>query len=229
MTAEQDTDRRQTSGDAGPYVPALGREWLTWLFDPMLKLTTRECVFKERLLEQADLRAGMDVLDLGCGTGTLMVLAKRRVPEANVTGIDGDPNVLERARRKADRAGCLVKFDQGLSYDLPYAAASFDRVLSSLFFHHLVRRDKERTISELRRVLRPGGELHVADWGAPRGPVMKMLSTSIRLLDGHETTRDNLEGRLPWLFEEAGFEQVSTRGHMQTIYGTLAFLAAVSP
>jgi ubiquinone/menaquinone biosynthesis C-methylase UbiE len=122
--------------------------------------------------------------------------------------------------------GLKVRFDQGLSYELPYPDASFDRVLSSLFFHHLVPADKERTIREIRRVLRPGGRLHVADWGAPTDRLMRTLSMSIRLLDGFETTRDNVRGALPRLFEEGGFEQVSERGDLGTIYGTLAFYSA---
>jgi SAM-dependent methyltransferase len=218
-----------SASERGRYVPAAGRDWLTALYDPVIRLTTRERLFKERLLDQAALRPGMDVLDLGCGTGTLAVWAKQRTPQANFVGLDGDSKMLERARRKAGEAELAIRFDQGLSYDLPYPAASFDRVLSSLFFHHLVPDDKRRTIAEIRRVLRPGGELHVADFGAPANPVMRALSFSIQLLDGFENTRDNFAGALPKLFGEGGLEQATLRGEVSTVYGTLAFYSAVRP
>jgi ubiquinone/menaquinone biosynthesis C-methylase UbiE len=220
MSARPDTGN-------GRFVPALGRDWLTSLYDPVVRLTTREGTFKRRLLEQAGLKGPIDVLDLGCGTGSLVILAKQASPETNLTGLDGDPQMLSRAREKADKASVAVRFDQGLSYELPYPDASFDRVLSSLFFHHLERGDKERTVEQVRRVLRPGGELHVVDWGSPAGPLSRALFLSIQLLDGFETTRDNVEGLLPWLFERGGFEDVSLRGQMQTVYGTLAFHSAV--
>jgi ubiquinone/menaquinone biosynthesis C-methylase UbiE len=211
------------------FVPALGYDWLTALYDPVVRLTTREGHFKHRLLDQADVQGGMDVLDLGCGTGTLAILAKREAPEASVTGLDADPKVLERALRKAERAGCAVEFDQGLSDELPYPDGSFDRILSSLFFHHLERDAKERTIGEASRVLRGGGELHVADWGRPAGLAMHALSWSIRLLDGAAPTRDNLAGALPDLFEQNGLEKALLRDQMSTIYGTLAFYSASKP
>jgi SAM-dependent methyltransferase len=211
------------------YVPAAGRDWLTAVYDPILRLTTRERRFKERLLEQAGIRAGMDVLDLGCGTGTLAILTKERNPEANIVGLDGDPKVLGRAKRKSEGAGFTIRFDQGLSYDLPYPDAKFDRVLSSLFFHHLVPHDKKRTVAEIRRVLKPGGELHVADFGAPANPLMRMLSSSIRLLDGEENTRENFAGALPGLFGEGGLADARRREEISTIYGTLAFYSATRP
>jgi ubiquinone/menaquinone biosynthesis C-methylase UbiE len=195
----------------------------------LLRLTTRECRFKERLLEQAALRDGMDVLDLGCGTGTLAIWTKERNPQANIVGLDGDRKVLERAKRKAEDAGSNIRFDQGLSYELPYRDASFDRVLSSLFFHHLMPSEKQRTVAEIRRVLRPGGELHVADFGAPANPLMRMLSLSIRLLDGAENTRENFADALPGLFGEGGLADARRRGEMSTIYGTLAFYSATRP
>jgi SAM-dependent methyltransferase len=211
------------------YVPAAGHEWLTALYDPILRLTTRERRFKERLLEQAAITAGMDVLDLGCGTGTLAIWTKERNPQANIVGLDGDPKVLERAKRKSEEAGSNIRFDQGLSYELPYPDASFDRVLSSLFFHHLVPGDKRRTVAEIRRVLRLGGELHVADFGAPANPLMRMLSSSIRILDGEENTRENFAGVLPGLFGQGGLAEARRRGEMSTIYGTLAFYSATRP
>jgi SAM-dependent methyltransferase len=153
-------------------------------------------------------------------------MAAERAPGANISGLDGDPKVLERARSKAVAAGAQIRFAEGLSDDLPYPDASFDRVLSSLFFHHLDRSGKERTLAEVRRVLRPGGELHVADWGRPANPLMRVLFTSIRLLDGADSTRDNVDGALPLLFTEAGLEDARVRGGLSTVYGTLAFYSA---
>jgi ubiquinone/menaquinone biosynthesis C-methylase UbiE len=210
------------------YIPALGWDRLTTLYDPVVRFTTREHAFKERLLDQAALSRAADVLDLGCGTGTLAVMAKERAPRANVIGLDGDPKMLERARSKAEAAGMTVRFDEGLSFELPYPDASFDRVMSSLFFHHLDRSGKERTLAEARRVLRPAGELHVADWGRPANPLMRILFTTIRLVDGAESTRDNVEGALPQLFTDAGFEEATVCGNLSTPYGTLAFYSAVS-
>jgi hypothetical protein len=89
--------------------------------------------------------------------------------------------------------------------------------------------DKRRTVAEIRRVLRPGGELHVADFGAPANPLMRMLSSSIRILDGEENTRENFAGVLPGLFGQGGLAEARRRGEMSTIYGTLAFYSATRP
>ena len=210
----------------GRYVPALGRDRLTPLYDPLLRLTVRERAFKRRLLEQARPAAGMEVLDLGCGTGTLAVAAKQRAPGIAIRGLDGDPKVLSRAREKAARAGVAVEFDEGLSYELPYTDQRFDRVLSTLFFHHLSRADKQRTISEIRRVLKPGGELHVADLGPPASPPMRLLSWPVRLLDGRESTADNFAGNLPNLFAERGLSKVAVRDRLSTAVGTLVLYSA---
>jgi len=211
------------------YVPALGLRALTGLYDPVVRLTTREGAFKSRLLERAGLQPGERVLDLGCGTGTLAIQAKRGQPDAEIVGLDGDPEVLGRARRKAAGAGVEVDFDEGYSTELPYGASSFDVVLSTLFFHHLTGSDKRRTAAEVLRVLKPGGRLQVADWGRPADPAMRLLSTSIRLLDGFEQTRDNLAGSLPRIFDEAKLSDAAEVGRMRTAFGTLAFYRATRP
>ncbi|MBI4589661.1 MAG: class I SAM-dependent methyltransferase [Candidatus Rokubacteria bacterium] len=171
----------------------------------------------------------MRVLDLGCGTGTMAVWMKRRTPAAVIVGLDGDPDVLAIARRNATRMGLEIEFRHGLSYELPFAEGAFDRVLSSLFFHHLLPAQKRRTLAEVFRILSPGGELYVADWGRPSGWMMRVLSYSIQLLDGFANTADHVEGRLPQYFREAGFEAVELRSQLATPYGTMALYSARRP
>jgi ubiquinone/menaquinone biosynthesis C-methylase UbiE len=186
------------------YLPALRFRVLTPLFDGVVRTTMRERRFKEMLLDQAGLKPGQRVLDLGCGTGTLALMAAEREPALELVGLDADPQILERARRKATAAGAEIRFDEGLSTELPYEDASFDRVFSTLFFHHLKPADKRLTAAEVARVLRPGGELHVADFGPPGDPLMRVAFGIVRLVDGRETTQENMEGRLPAIFEDNG-------------------------
>lgn len=211
------------------YIPALGYDALTALYDPVVALTTRERTFKTALINQARIAGGHRVLDLACGTGTMAVWIKARVPGAEVTGIDGDPKVLARARAKAAAAGAAIRFDEGLSYALPYPDKAFDRVLSSLFFHHLSREDKLRTAREVFRVLRPGGEFHVADWGKAANPLMRVLFYAIQILDGFPNTADNVLGRLPEVFRSAGFGDAAVKGEFSTVFGTMILYQAGRP
>lgn len=209
------------------YVPALSFHWLTPYYDAVVGTTTRERAFKHALIQQAGFQAGQQVLDLASGTGTLTIWIKQSQPLATVTGVDGDPAVLSIATRKAQQANVEVQFDHALSYNLPYPAAHFDRVVSSLFFHHLTWENKQRTARELFRVLKPGAELHVADWGYPTSMLMRGLFLSIQLLDGFKNTQDNVSGKLIELFQQAGFSEVAQRQTFGTIYGTMALYSAV--
>lgn len=213
----------------GDFVPALRVPALTRFYDPVVALTTRESAFKRHLIEQASPAPGDRILDLGCGTGTLALLIKQTEPEAELFGLDADPEMLARARAKAEESGVAIQFADGLSNELPYEDASFDQVVSTLFFHHLKLGVKEQTAAEISRVLRPGGELHVADWGRPSDPLMHGLSTSIRLLDGFEPTRDNLSGALPAIFGQAGLVGAEQTGQLRTVFGTMAFYRAERP
>lgn len=211
------------------YLPAVRFDFLTPVFDVFAKSTTRERTFKQRLLDQAGLEGDLDVLDLGSGSGTLAIWAKQRQPDMRIRGLDGDSAIIGQAVRKAERAELDIPFDEGLSYELPYEDASFDRVLSTLFFHHLVLRDKERTIAEVARVLRPGGELHVADWGEPRSLPAKLAAVAIRKFDGDEPTRDNLAGRLPELFEAGGLVDARERERVSAPLGVVSLYSARRP
>lgn len=222
----------QSAEEAGErqYVPALRVRALTRFYDPVVALTVRERKFKRRLLEQLSPEPGQRILDLGCGTGTLAFLIKQEEPDAEVHGLDADPEILARARSKEEESGGQeVSFVRGLSDELPYEDESFDRVVTSLFFHHLTREVKLRTAAEIVRVLRPGGELHFADWGSPSDPFMAALSLGIRTLDGFEPTRDNFSGRLPAVLEEGGLADARQTDQLRTAFGTMGLYWARKP
>jgi ubiquinone/menaquinone biosynthesis C-methylase UbiE len=208
------------------YLPALRFSALTRIYDPVVALTSRERRFKELLVEQAAPAPGQRILDLGCGTGTLAIQVKQREPGAEVVGLDADPAMLSQAREKAERAGVELTLTEGFSNELPFEDGSFDRVLSTLFFHHLDPEPKRQTAREIARVLRKDGELHVADWGKPSDPVMAVAILGIRLLDGFENTADNVNGNLPRIFEEAGLPDAEQTDRLRTPLGTLALYRA---
>ena len=203
------------------YIPALGYDWLARLYDPVVRTTTREGSFKRRLVEQSGVTDGFQVLDLACGTGTLAILLKQASPGAAITGIDGDPRILKLAKEKALRACVEIRFDEGMSFCLPYPAGTFHRVISSLFFHHLTRENKLKSLCEVKRVLKPRGELHVADWGLPANPLMKFSSRFVQMLDGFETTTDSFGGLLSQFMAQAGFGPVEETSSFNTLFGTI--------
>jgi SAM-dependent methyltransferase len=211
------------------YVPALGHAWLTAAYDPVVRVTTRERAFKRRLLASAHLDDAHSLLDIGCGTGTFAIQAKRAHPEVEVVGLDADPRILETARAKAATEGIDVSFVEGVADRLPFPDRSFDRVTASLFFHHLATDMKLAVATEILRVLLGGGQLHVADWGIPANTLMRVLFVPVQLLDGFANTNDNLRGELPLALQKVGFEDVEATGELSTMLGTLAFYSSRRP
>src|SRR5215203_1640215 len=193
-----------------PYLPAMGRDRLLPLYDPLQRLLGMGLVHRW-LVDQARIQPEQRVLELGCGTGNLAILVKRLHPGAEVVGIDPDPKALARAQRKAGRE------------ELPYPDGSFDRVLSALMFHHLGPEEQEKSLDEARRVLKPGGSLHLLDFG---GAKVRSAGFLARLHHRGERLRNNLGDRIPTLMGEAGFAdptEVASRG---TIAGRLTYYRA---
>jgi ubiquinone/menaquinone biosynthesis C-methylase UbiE len=159
---------RESAIDA-EYIPATRWRVFSRLYDPVLALAMREQRFRGLMRERvsADLPEGGTAVDVGCGTGTFGIALASERRDAHVIGIDGDPEILAMARRKPGAE--VVEWRDGLAQEMPLADASADVVTMSLVLHHLLPADKHEALTEARRVLRPGGRLHVA--GAGLGPV----------------------------------------------------------
>ncbi len=185
------------------FVPGFGREWLLPLYDPVTKLLGLGPA-RRALIAHASLRPWHRALDIGCGTGTLAVQIKRRQPEVEVVGLDPDAKALVRGSLKAKRAGVPVQFDRGFSDALTYPDDSFDRVFSSFMFHHLELEEKERTLREVRRVLKPDGRLLLLDFA---GREVGGAGRAARAIHSSHRLAGNDEAIVLALMREAGFAE----------------------
>ncbi len=200
------------------YVVAFRWNFLTPMYDLIMRVFTRDYVFKLELVRQAHLKNGGNVLDIGCGTGTLTIIAKKACPEARVVGIDGDPRILRIAKSKMAEARLNISLEHGMASTLPHVGDSFDRILASMVLHHLTRDDRMRVLREALRVLKPGGELHVAELCKAQNVAMKVASFLPRRF---EDTSDFLKGLLPQMLHEAGFSNVEETTEFATLFGSV--------
>lgn len=212
-------------GPRKDFVPGAGHDWLLPLYDPLIRMLGISAAHRQ-LVDQADIRPGHRILEVGCGTGNLAVLVKRLHPQADVVGLDPDPKALARARRTAARAALAVRLDRGFAEALPYPDATFDRVLSALMFHHLESDEQGAMMREVRRVLRPGGSLHLLDFG---GATARSDGVIARLVHRSERLRGNFGDVVPTLMAEAGFVDPTEVAHRVTIVGRFTSYRASTP
>lgn len=211
--------RSNPSREQRDYLPGMGKHWLLPLYDPFTRLAGVGRVH-ERLLDRANLRPGQRVLEIGCGTGNLLLTLKRRRPDVDALGIDPDPGALRRARRKAARQNLRIRYEQAFADELPLPDDSFDRVLSSFMLHHLDEGDRARALREASRVLRPGGELHVVDIdGTPSGRQVGRAHRNARIAQ-------SLPERVLAALTDAGLAGVTQNGHGRVRLGPVVFYRA---
>jgi ubiquinone/menaquinone biosynthesis C-methylase UbiE len=203
--------------DDRPFLPAAGRDAFLPLYDPFTRLFGFMRAL-DQLIAGAELRPSHEILDIGCGTGTLAVRVVQRYPGVRVTGVDPDPKALARAAKKAARAGVSVRFERGFADALQYRNDSFDRVFSSMMLHHVHRREKPKALGEMRRVLKPDGRLELMDlvMHGHRG----LLA---RLLHGKGQLSANADDRIMAMLREAGFPEVTKTGERQTLFGPIGY------
>ena len=125
------------------YIPALRFRWLTPMYDFFLNVTMPEKRIKQALIDLASIHSNSTVLDFGCGAATLTIMIKQMNPEANLTGIDVDMAILNKAVQKIKKSKLDILLRDYDGILLPFQDNSFDRILSCLVFHHLDTEKKQ--------------------------------------------------------------------------------------
>ena len=179
-----------TSTEMDALKTRLRATWIAGDFGQIAKYYTDEA---EAFINRLNLRPGMKVLDVACGTGNLALPAARA--GAEVTGVDIAPNLVEQARENAKREGLNVRFDDGDAEGLPYEDASFDVVVT--MFGAMFAPRPELVASELKRVCRPGGVIAMANW-TPSGFIGQMFKTTV----SHVPPPPNMPSPVMWGVEE---------------------------
>lgn len=212
------------------YTPAAGVSWLTPLYDTLVATLTREKVWRRAFVAQIAPGSGDAIVDLGCGTGSMLVRLGKAAPGAQLMGVDPDADVLRLAQRKAAGAGVSLRLLQGFGRDAAglCGGAGVTKVISSLVLHQTPMAEKRATLAAARELLPVGGELHIADYGQQKGWLMRALfRVTVQLVDGMADTEPQAKGLLPDLIAEAGFGQVVETRAFDTPTGTIRLYRAV--
>jgi len=175
-------------------------------YDKLMKRMTfgREGELRETTVSLAGVQPGDCVLEVGCGTGTLTLAAKRRAgPSGKVFGIDVIPVMIELSQRKAAEAGEEITFQLASIADIPFPANHFDVVMCSFMIFHMSEMTRQKGIAEVFRVLKPQGRWLVVDAGTPTNPLAKAF---VKMISGGELPPD-LQVLRP-LMEACGFSDI---------------------
>lgn len=214
-------------------VPATGWGVFLRFYDPLVAVFARQAFCQRHMIEQVrdvfrqTAKEPIRILDVGCGTGTFASAVEATFttepgesPHVSVQALDADPRILAEAERK-NSAMQHVRWILGDAVSIPIAEDSMDIVVSSLVFHHLTPSEKQQALSEIRRVLAPGGTLILLDYGQPQSILASWQFCLVRILDGWERTRCNARGQLPHLMHSTGFEVPAETLTAATLLGTI--------
>ena len=171
-------------------------------------------------VNQALVNPGDSVLDVGCGTGEVTLLAKSRAKAGSVYGIDPAPEMIAVARKKAARKRLEIDFRVGVIEALPFSDSSMDVVTSSLMMHHLPENLKVRGLAEIYRILKPGGRLLIVDFLRPTGSFLHHLYIAFTRHHGLRSGVEDLQG----ILKNTGFSQID---QLEEKILTIGFVRAV--
>ncbi len=187
------------------YLPPLGRHFLTPVYDLACSLMGLGGGFKRKVANSINLNGNETVLDVGCGTGILLEILKKKYPDINAIGVDPDRRALTIAHERLRKAGVKVELKQAFGEALPNPGESVDICFSTLAFHHMPEPIKFKTLREIHRVLKKGGRLLISDFN--KGDNL-LFRSFLRLFEKIEYVRDNIGGLMMELLPRAGFRDI---------------------
>lgn len=213
------------------YMPTLNEHALTPFYDATISLMTCERTWRRAFVKQIDPLPRDVILDMGCGAGTLAILLKQAGPSASVYGVDPDPAILTRAENSARDKDLLIHFQQGYVQETSAIASVIrpNKIVSSMVLHRVPLAGKRSAVLSAFASLRPGGELHIADYGQQNSALMRFAFRQVQTLDGIASTQPNADGVLPELMREAGFDEVIENLVIPTPTGSISLYSAVRP
>jgi ubiquinone/menaquinone biosynthesis C-methylase UbiE len=191
------------------FTPALAYHALTPAFDAVSAAFGFGQLFFEEVGRLLDPKSGERIIDVGCGTGRLLPVVAETT-DCHITGFDIDPRALSYARARIIGMGNAQVQESSIDA-LPLATGSIDAAVSTLTFHHLGDDLKMNALSEIRRVLKPGGRFLLADFGRPTTKMQKGLLYLGGIFDGRENVRANVTGQMPAMLRSAGFDVEAIR------------------
>lgn len=191
--------------DNNNYTPPLGYKVLTPFYDLVIRYLTRESAWRSALVKQINPLPGDRILDVGCGTGSLLAVLAEQCPEADFIGLDPDIGALERASKKLNSPN--VRLIPGfLSKEAVPKGWQPTKITSSLMFHQVALEKKSEIAKIMRSLLIPDGELHIADYAMQKSPLMRAaFRMTVQQLDGVEDTKHNAEGILEKILVAPGY------------------------
>ncbi len=210
-------------GNRHDYIPAAGHDLLLPGYDLLTRFLGMNRAYRA-LIDQAELVDGLSVLEVGCGTGNVITRVPREYSGVKAVGCDPDLRALARAQKKANGTG--VRFDRAYVQELPYGDGEFDRVLSSMMWHHLDEDVKTKAAEEIFRVLRPGGSLHLVDIGGEMAADDGLLA---RRVANSPHAAGNLGDAIPRRLRDAGFDCTPVATQRLRLFGPITFFQAIRP
>lgn len=214
------------------FTPAAGCPWLTPLYDGLVRTLTREQAWRDALVAQIAPRSDDVIVDLGCGTASMLIRLAETGSDACLMGVDPDPAILRLASRKAVAAGVSLRLLNGFGRDAAglFGGWAVTKVLTSLVLHQVPLAEKRAMLAAAFDLLLPGGELHIADYGLQASPAMRLaFRLTVQMVDGVDDTGPQANGILPELIAEAGFGPVAETRAFDTPTGTIRLYRAVRP
>lgn len=188
------------------HIPPATYGFLTKFYDFGCEVLGLGKSFKRKILDSVEITDGSIILDVGCGTGVFLEVAKRKFPNSRVIGIDPDEEALAIARARLNRQHLIAELIHGYAEALSLSDKSIDICFSTLAFHHIPDGLKQKAIEEIRRVLKPGGKVVIADFGPSSNPFLKLI------LGFEKHVKGNFQGLVIESLRRCGFRNIFSAG-----------------